>query len=81
MAPLNQPNVAVVGAGVIGLTTAIILQAAGAKVILIAEHFPDQYSEDSLNYASPKAGAHWRSVAEPDNTYLQGTLCSLSKAH
>ncbi|CDR40559.1 CYFA0S05e01838g1_1 [Cyberlindnera fabianii] len=51
-------EVVVVGAGVIGLTSALVLAEKGYKVRVIAAHFPT----DPLNskYTSPWAGAHFR---------------------
>ncbi|KAJ3373586.1 hypothetical protein GGF31_000427 [Allomyces arbusculus] len=63
----TAPNITVVGAGVVGLSTAVLLQAAGYHVTVIATHTPDHYDEHAALYASPKAGAHWRSVAHPDD--------------
>lgn len=47
----------VIGAGVIGLTTGLILQRIGYKVKIIAEDFPDDVD---IDYTSPNAGADWR---------------------
>lgn len=51
-------EVTVVGAGVIGLTTALLLAEQNYKVKVVATHFPT----DGLNaqYTSPWAGAHFR---------------------
>ncbi|KZT50587.1 nucleotide-binding domain-containing protein [Calocera cornea HHB12733] len=61
--------VAVVGAGVIGLTTALKIQELGHDVILIAELFPGD--EKSARYTSNWAGAHHVSLAGSDKTQLK----------
>ncbi|KAK2734847.1 hypothetical protein FQN55_002492 [Onygenales sp. PD_40] len=57
-----MPHIVVIGAGVIGLQTALFLLEAGYKVTIIAEHFPGDL--DAL-YTSPWAGGQWRSHASP----------------
>jgi D-amino-acid oxidase len=47
----------VIGAGVIGLTTGLVLQRNGYQVTIIAEHWPGDFN---INYTSPYAGAHIR---------------------
>jgi len=49
-----------VGAGVIGLQTALFLLKAGFDVTMMAKHFP---GDDDIEYSSPRAGA----VCEPLN--------------
>lgn len=49
-------------AGVIGLTNAVFLAEAGHLVTIIAAHVP---GDSSIEYASPWAGAHWRTHATP----------------
>ncbi|KAF7714682.1 Uncharacterized protein PECH_008287 [Penicillium ucsense] len=54
--------IVVVGAGVIGLSTALLIQenlASQQSLLLVAREFP---SNSSTNYASPWAGAHYRPV-------------------
>ncbi|KAF9407036.1 hypothetical protein BGZ94_002857, partial [Podila epigama] len=65
----EKPLAAVIGAGVTGLTTALLLQCNGYD-------FPkDPHSPD---YASTKAGAHWRSMCGEDEFQLQeGSLLHL----
>ncbi|KAK7887739.1 hypothetical protein LTR67_009642 [Exophiala xenobiotica] len=54
----NECKIAVVGAGVIGLTAALTLQEQSkSPVVIIAADFP---GDESINYASPWAGAHGR---------------------
>ncbi|KAJ5757545.1 uncharacterized protein N7511_006239 [Penicillium nucicola] len=59
-----MPNetIVVIGAGVIGLTTALRIQQSldfSQSILLVARDFP---SDNSVNYASPWAGAHYRPV-------------------
>ncbi|CAG8715435.1 20869_t:CDS:2, partial [Racocetra persica] len=50
-------NVNVIGTGVLGLTTALILQRNGYQVEILAEHWPGDLD---INYSSPWAAAVWR---------------------
>lgn len=54
-------KVVILGAGVIGLTTAVVFSESGYEVTVVAEHVPGKLHPD---YTSPWAGAHWRSYAE-----------------
>ncbi|KAF2675546.1 nucleotide-binding domain-containing protein [Microthyrium microscopicum] len=56
--------IAIIGAGVIGLQIACTLLEAGYRVTILAQHYP---GDQSINYTSPWAGAHWRSYAENDD--------------
>ncbi|CAL5870871.1 uncharacterized protein PFLUO_LOCUS5112 [Penicillium psychrofluorescens] len=60
---MSEPEtVIVIGAGVIGLTTALHIQQhlrRNQSLLLIARDLP---SDTSVNYASPWAGAHYRPV-------------------
>lgn len=56
-------KVTVIGAGVSGLTTALLLQRQGFLVKVIATHLP---GDSSIAYTSPWAGAHWRAMLERD---------------
>lgn len=62
-------SIAVLGAGVIGLTSALVLANAypDAKITVIAKHFP---GDRSIEYTSPWAGANWSSMAH-DNGRLE----------
>ncbi|KAJ5488825.1 hypothetical protein N7539_003715 [Penicillium diatomitis] len=54
--------IVVVGAGVIGLSTALLIQenlTSQQSLLLVAKEFP---WNSSINYASPWAGAHYRPV-------------------
>ncbi|KAF2204272.1 nucleotide-binding domain-containing protein [Delitschia confertaspora ATCC 74209] len=53
-------HIVVLGAGVIGLQTALALLEAEYKVTVIAQHFPE---DQSIEYTSPWAGAIWRTHA------------------
>ncbi|KAJ5178213.1 D-amino-acid oxidase [Penicillium coprophilum] len=59
---MSKETIVVIGAGVIGLTTALCIQqnlTPAQSILLVARDFP---SETSVNYASPWAGAHYRPV-------------------
>ncbi|KAF6234518.1 hypothetical protein HO173_007143 [Letharia columbiana] len=62
-------HVAVLGAGITGLQTALYLLDAGYQVTIIAEYVP---GDESAHYASPWAGGQWRSHAKAHETELQG---------
>ncbi|KAI4263393.1 MAG: hypothetical protein L6R42_001461 [Xanthoria sp. 1 TBL-2021] len=64
----SVPRIVVVGAGVIGLTTALCLQQQGYQVTILARDWPE---DRSPNYASTWAGAQWRSSSEMDDTRTQ----------
>ncbi|KAF9280311.1 hypothetical protein BGZ68_007322 [Mortierella alpina] len=61
-----KPLVAVIGAGVVGLTTALLMQTNNYDVTIIASEFPKDEKKQP-DYASPKAGAHWRSMCDEDD--------------
>ncbi|PIA94504.1 D-amino-acid oxidase [Cercospora beticola] len=56
----QQSHVIIIGAGVIGLSNAVFLSEAGYKVTIVAAHVP---GDESIEYTSPWAGAHWRTHA------------------
>lgn len=62
-------NIIVLGAGVIGLSTAVALSTAypTATLTIVAKHFP---GDRSIAYCSPWAGANWSSMAT-DNGPLE----------
>ncbi|KAM0747430.1 FAD dependent oxidoreductase [Meredithblackwellia eburnea MCA 4105] len=62
---MTEGIVVVVGAGVIGLSTAITLQQAGKKVMIVAEFMPGDPKH--IRYTSCWAGAHHVSVAGPED--------------
>ncbi|KAF2751516.1 FAD dependent oxidoreductase [Sporormia fimetaria CBS 119925] len=65
----SEPNFLVLGAGVIGLTTALALREEypTAPIQIVAKHFP---GDRSIEYTSPWAGANWCSFAH-DNGPLE----------
>ncbi|CAZ85389.1 unnamed protein product [Tuber melanosporum] len=63
----EKKEIVVLGAGVIGLQTALTLLESGYSVTIISKYWP---GDEHINYTSPKAGAHWRTHAGPDD--LQG---------
>ncbi|KAI8835327.1 D-amino-acid oxidase [Chytridium lagenaria] len=63
-------NITVVGAGVQGLTTAVLLLHQGHNVTIVAKGNPEDWSKDPA-YTSPKAGANWQSFASNDDKRQQ----------
>ena len=60
----EKPRIAVLGAGVVGLTVAAILALRlrdRATITVIGESTPSEPERDK-NYTSPKAGANWVSL-------------------
>jgi len=57
-----EPSYIVLGAGVIGLSTALQLkqQDPNCIITIVAKHFP---GDQSIEYTSPWAGANWDSFA------------------
>ncbi|KAI8804568.1 hypothetical protein BJ742DRAFT_824166 [Cladochytrium replicatum] len=68
--PQRKLKVKVLGAGVQGLSAAIMLLDAGHQVAIYAKSSPNNL-DDPL-YTSPKAGANWQSSADPTDLRLQG---------
>ncbi|KAF4635672.1 hypothetical protein G7Y89_g2432 [Cudoniella acicularis] len=57
-----MPNIVVLGAGVSGLTTAVLLaRKPGYKITVLAKHMPGDYD---IEYASPWAGANYLPMAD-----------------
>ncbi|KAF2681069.1 D-amino-acid oxidase-like protein [Lentithecium fluviatile CBS 122367] len=69
MASRTPPAFLILGAGVIGLTTALTIQRAypTSTITIVAKHFP---GDRSIDYTSPWAGANWCSMAN-DNGPLE----------
>lgn len=65
----EQPSFLVLGAGVIGLSTALTLRTAypNSSITIVAKHFP---GDRSIEYTSPWAGANWATMAH-DNGPLE----------
>ncbi|KAK2802241.1 hypothetical protein FQN50_007421 [Emmonsiellopsis sp. PD_5] len=58
---MAQKNIVVIGAGVAGLTTALLLsKKSGYKIVVVAKHMPGDYD---IEYASPWAGANYMPVS------------------
>lgn len=69
MSPHDAQNITILGAGVIGLSTALTLAHTypSASITVVAKHFP---GDRSIEYTSPWAGANWSSMAH-DNGPLE----------
>lgn len=67
-------SIYVLGAGVIGLSSAIELLRQGYHVHLVAKDAPvgTLTIRDPVTFASPKAGMVWSSFAKPDDKRMQG---------
>ncbi|OWB58773.1 hypothetical protein B5S28_g4850 [[Candida] boidinii] len=63
-------KVVVIGAGVIGLTNALMLLQKGYDVTIIAKHLPSDF-DFGQEYTSPIAGANWHSFANNDQIEIQ----------
>ncbi|KAL7663897.1 FAD dependent oxidoreductase domain-containing protein [[Candida] zeylanoides] len=63
-------SIVVVGAGVVGLTTALCLKRAfpSAKVSIVAQFLP---GDSDITYTSPFAGANWHTFSDDDDLVLQ----------
>ncbi|EKD20072.1 uncharacterized protein L3040_002251 [Drepanopeziza brunnea f. sp. 'multigermtubi'] len=72
-----MPNIVVVGAGVSGLTTALLLSRKGHSVTVIAKHMPGDYD---IEYTSPWAGANYLPVSpQRDNRWEKKTWPELAR--
>ncbi|CAO2657814.1 Nn.00g070740.m01.CDS01 [Neocucurbitaria sp. VM-36] len=69
MAASQEQNITILGAGVIGLTTSLVLANTypTARITVVAKHYP---GDRSIEYTSPWAGANWSSMAH-DNGPLE----------
>ncbi|CAD6888895.1 unnamed protein product [Tilletia controversa] len=63
MTLLREHRIIVVGAGIIGLTTAVVLREQGNDVLLLGRELPTDST--SQHFASVWAGANWCSYAGP----------------
>ncbi|KXS21024.1 nucleotide-binding domain-containing protein [Gonapodya prolifera JEL478] len=69
--PAPSPgSVTVLGAGVVGLTTAIVLRSYGFEVTLVSKSTPEIPTAD-IEYTSPKGAANWHSFADRDDVRMQ----------
>ncbi|UNI24287.1 hypothetical protein JDV02_010045 [Purpureocillium takamizusanense] len=79
---MERKHVAVIGAGVLGLTAALELARQGHGVTVLAKDLPGDWT---IDYASPKAGAHFRPTAVTnaqeafENTLMHETYAKLSE--
>lgn len=62
-------EVLIVGAGVVGLTTAIELKSKLGKSVNVTLISKDLPGDNAVFYTSPKAGAHWISTNEKENKH------------
>ncbi|KAF3915232.1 hypothetical protein ABW20_dc0109053 [Dactylellina cionopaga] len=58
---MSPPRIVVIGAGVAGLTTALLLAKKRHYVTVVAKHMPGDYD---IEYTSPWAGANWFPFSE-----------------
>ncbi|KAF3393794.1 hypothetical protein F1880_004779 [Penicillium rolfsii] len=66
---MSMNNIVVVGAGVTGLTTALLLSKNSAnKITVIAKHMPGDYD---IEYASPWAGASYMPFGKKDSDHAE----------
>lgn len=73
----TMTTVVVIGAGVVGLSTAIRLLEHGYRVILLAKQFPSSTSIldiPSHDYSTFWAGANWLDFSEKGQLVLQSCL-------
>ncbi|ORY83022.1 FAD dependent oxidoreductase [Protomyces lactucae-debilis] len=61
-------DITILGAGVLGLSSALQLADKGHKITIFAHKFPQSFS---IDYTSDWAGANWRSVCSNDDLAMQ----------
>lgn len=87
----EEKTVLVLGAGIAGLTTALVLQSRGHKVLIIADHFPRQESFSCVNplvatdYAMASAYPHNLAVVDLErisdaSQAILSRLCKLAES-
>ncbi|KAF6839277.1 d-amino acid oxidase [Colletotrichum plurivorum] len=66
----QHPRIVIVGAGIVGLNTALVLsrRGLGQSIVVVAEHLP---GDTSINYASPWAGANFSAISGSDPNALR----------
>ncbi|KAJ5678947.1 D-amino-acid oxidase [Penicillium macrosclerotiorum] len=82
---MSQKNIVIIGAGVAGLTTALLLsRKPDYKIVVAAKHMPGDYD---IEYASPWAGANYMPVSVGGTEAAKwdedtwGPLADLAKNH
>ncbi|RMZ85836.1 hypothetical protein DV737_g428, partial [Chaetothyriales sp. CBS 132003] len=82
---MAQKNIVVIGAGVAGLTTALLLSKESRyKIVVVAKHMPGDYD---IEYTSPWAGANYMPVSKRGTEAAQwdrdtwAPLADLAKNH
>ncbi|KAI8621241.1 hypothetical protein BC830DRAFT_296345 [Chytriomyces sp. MP71] len=69
---MDKTRVAVLGAGVQGLSTALLLLHSGAASVTVVAHARgDRFDARDPSFASPKAGANWQTFAGDADHRLQ----------
>lgn len=64
-------RIVVVGAGVVGLTSALeLLKDKSNEITIVAQQFPTDYNHSTI-YTSPIAGANWHSFAPKEDKFTQ----------
>ncbi|SCV69635.1 BQ2448_2655 [Microbotryum intermedium] len=69
----SDKQVVVIGAGVIGLTSALVLAQSNHNVTLVARDLPSDVSSQA--FASPWAGANWCPFVDPQESVKNKRIC------
>ncbi|KAI9486483.1 MAG: hypothetical protein EXX96DRAFT_516544 [Benjaminiella poitrasii] len=65
----SSKSIVVIGAGITGLTTALLLMEKGYKnILVVVKYLPGSMC---IEYTPPYEGAHWRIMAKNDDILLQ----------